>query len=369
MHVSDPRRDERGFATLALVTVLMPLMLMVGVFLQTMKGRQDRLHTEVLEEQALMAAEAGIDVAMNEARRGTLVAGPHARFEFAVALSGQSRVDIVCEYLGDDDADNDGDLAVDEEDEGVFRAIATGHHGTAVRRVAAYLRFTDYMPALGAAITLTNPAVTVDISGEAMVDGANHTMAGAPVGANDVLGIAMTPPGTLADLTGEISTTGGNAESGHIGGLGGLPSLGAGPFLDVATLVDVARTSAGHVLTNSNVVHPVGSASEPVFAFREGDLEITSDDTSYGVLVVDGNLRVAGSATWNGIIITTGTVEMGAGEFTLNGGMVLGPSSPLLMLRGSIDLDYSEEALALMRPLLGRYALQGWQEITTNGTE
>ena len=74
---------QDGVATVALVLVLVPLMLVIGSYLQTMSERNQRLSLEVREEQALLAAESGIDYALNEARRGTLTAGSGAAFPFA----------------------------------------------------------------------------------------------------------------------------------------------------------------------------------------------------------------------------------------------------------------------------------------------
>ena len=74
MHACHDRQGERGFATIALIILLVPLMFLVGSYVQTMSGRQQRLQLEIQEEQALLTADSGIDYALNVARNGLLVA-------------------------------------------------------------------------------------------------------------------------------------------------------------------------------------------------------------------------------------------------------------------------------------------------------
>ena len=71
MQARNVRENEAGFATIALVLVLVPMILVIGSYLQTMTERNQRLGLEIREEQAMFAAESGIDYALNEARRGT----------------------------------------------------------------------------------------------------------------------------------------------------------------------------------------------------------------------------------------------------------------------------------------------------------
>lgn len=353
---------EAGFAAMALVIVLLPVLFLVGSYLQTMSGRNSRLGLEIKEEKAMLAAEAGVDVALYHSRLGALVAGHLASYDFAGTLGDGSSYSVRCIYLGDDDVDNDGDSAVDEPDEDVFQVITTGGVGTSQRRLAAYLGFTSFLPSVRGAVTLTSPSTTVDLGGSGLVSGFNVTLGGAAVGAGDMPGLAIAPPGTLAGLASEV--TGG--EAAQVVGAGGTPSLGLAPAFDVAQVVAFARNAASHVFTNDRLTSNVGSPTVPVIAYRQGDFRINSNHTGYGLLVVDGNIRVNGNATWHGVIVCTGEVDCGNGSFLLRGGLVLGPSSPQFRLRGSIQLHYSAQAVQLAERLMGRYvAFNGWQEIGT----
>ena len=115
MQARNVRENEAGFATIALVLVLVPMILVIGSYLQTMTERNQRLGLEIREEQAMFAAESGIDYALNEARRGTLVAGVGRQYTFSGSLTGGSTFTVNCVYLKGDSLDNDGDDQVTEK--------------------------------------------------------------------------------------------------------------------------------------------------------------------------------------------------------------------------------------------------------------
>ena len=219
------------------------------------------------------------------------------------------------------------------------------------------------MPSVNAAITITDPNTEIDIRGTPTADGRNYDLRGNLTNSDDVYGIAMTPPGTVADLQREVT----EGETSQVLGIGGTPSLGTGPYIDIPTLVGFARNSASEVLVRDRVSVALGTYQEPVIAFRQGDLRMNGNHSHYGLLVVDGNLTFMGNATFHGVIVCTGNVNLGAGTFRMRGAMIMGPEATLLSMRGTTDLQYSAEGVALAGSLLGRYSsFNGWQEISTN---
>ncbi|MGE3175087.1 MAG: hypothetical protein AB7O97_20840 [Planctomycetota bacterium] len=361
--------DDGGFVMVVLIIVLLPLMFLVGNYLQIMSGRSSRLQLEVLEEQALLAAESGIDLALSVSRSGTLIAGPGAVYTFTDALPNQSRFEIVCTYLGGDGIDNDvppnGLVDAADPGEDVFQVESLGKTGKSRRKVAAYLGFTSYLPTLSGAVTIASPTVTIDLGGGGMANGNNHTMGGTLVGSGDTYALSIVnPPGT-AHLTSEV--TGG--ELGNITGLGS-PSFGTSPPLnpDVDELVAFARNAASIVVTNQNASAVTwGTAAAPVIVYREGNLRIQGNSRGYGLLVVNGNIRIAGTFDWYGVIVCTGDLDAGTGTAQVFGSVLIGPACTSMDLSGTCDLRYSEEAVDLARGLVGRYtAFNGWQELGTN---
>ncbi len=364
MHTLRESRDEQGFAAILFVLILVPALIVIGSYVQSMTERNQRLLLETREEQAMLAAESGIDYSLNEARRGTLIAGIGASYTFTDTLPDGSVFTTVCVYLKGDGLDNDSDGSIDEADEDVFRVVSTGATQNSRRRIAAYLGFSSYLPELESAITVTNPDVSITISGSARADGRNYTLLGALMGSGDTYGIAITPPGDENDLDSELSWS----EESKVLGTGGSGSYGeANPF-DVAKLVDFARNSASVVITNTNVSSVTyGSAAAPVVAYREGDVRIQGNSAGWGLLVVNGTLRLAGTFDWYGVIICTGSIECGAGNARVLGGMVQGPDGAAITMTGTIDARYSSAGVDLAAQLTGRYvAFNGWQEISTN---
>src|SRR6185436_4696504 len=134
-----------GVAAVALVFVLVPLLCIVGAYMHTMTGRNQRLLLEVREEKAMLAAEAGIDYTLHQSRAGLLIAGPGAAYSYGGTLPDGSFFKVSCVYLGGDGISNDGDAQVDEADEDVFRVITTGYTQNSMRRVAAYLGFSSFL--------------------------------------------------------------------------------------------------------------------------------------------------------------------------------------------------------------------------------
>src|SRR5262249_18009323 len=98
------RKDERqdGFAMLAIVVMVLPILFVIGSDLQTMSGRNSRLQLEVKEERAMLVAESGVDVALFAARSGVLVAGPHAVYHYTGTLAGGGSYTVTCTYLKGD---------------------------------------------------------------------------------------------------------------------------------------------------------------------------------------------------------------------------------------------------------------------------
>lgn len=362
--------NERGIATLALVLILVPLLILVGSYLQTMSGRNSRLQLEVKEERAMMIAESGVDVALFEARKGTLVAGHQAKFTFQGTMPGGGSYQANCTYLGDDDIDNDGDSTIDEADEDVYRVVSTGTLNGSLRRVAAYLGFSSFLAGPQSAITVTNQSPSdIRISGTPIIDGRNYSLSGALVGSGDTFGIAIAAPAA----TGKLSALLTPAEGARVLGKTAAPSLGQTTSYTTTTFTDTvaqARNAAQIVVTNgvAAAMNWGNSTTGPQYiVYREGNLKVTGNTTGAGILVVNGDLTITGTLTWYGVVLVTGNFDCGAGTARIYGATVLGQGGIRVDVRGTCDLRYSQAAVDLATRLTGRYvAFNGWQEISTN---
>lgn len=350
------RSPEHGGVMIAVLMVLMPLVLILGALTTTMTARTMRLGQDVSDERALLAAESGVDQALFESRRGNLVSG------VAIARTvGAMSFTATPTYLGSDGKDNDGDGVADvpaDPDEDVFQLISVGTFNGTTRRIAAYIGKTSWMPIVQSAVLASNPALDIRISGSPWVDGRNHRLDGSLVGSGDTFGIGVTPPATTASVLGSMTA----GEQARINGIGGPPSVGPAPPVDIPSLVNNARNAATYSLTNNRYTSlPAG----PSVYYRAGDLALSGNIAGSGLLVVTGDLRITGRVSFKGVIVVLGELENSAGTMEIMGGLLTGDSSSNFRIGGTADIKYSSEAVDLANKAAGRYvAFNGWQELS-----
>lgn len=356
---------QSGSAILSLLFLLIPLAMILGAFLSAMNGRTERLHASIDDERALQACEAGVDAALFAGRTGALADGAH----ITRTLADGSTFDAEPVYLGDDGINNDGDalMDADDEDEDVFCIRVRGNSRGITRNLASYLGRTQFLPPITATVTSHNPAMNLDFGGASGISGTNTDVDGTPGDPSDsVVAIAVAPPGTTANLLGQLTV----GEQNKVTGVGGTPSLGNAPPMDLAGIVDQARNAANLVLTNntySGFQFGNASAGTGNITFREGNVRFQGNGQGAGLLVVTGDLVIAGNFRFDGVVIVLGNVDNSAGTADINGALITGPATTLLRTRGTSSLTFSAEAIALAMQLTGRYvAFNGWQELSRN---
>ena len=203
--------SESGFSLVAFIAVLLPLVGLVGAAMLAMDGRSNRLVDEVRQEKALAAADAGLAEARHRGATATLVSG--APF-FRILPSGASFV-VEPTHLLTDGKDNDGDTAIDEDDEDVFQLIVIGTYGSARRRVAGYLSpsVAPTLPIQAAMTTLhPNPQTQINFNGTGFITGVDTNMDGSPGPEPSVHGLAIQNPATVVDLTAKEHQTTGSSD-------------------------------------------------------------------------------------------------------------------------------------------------------------
>ena len=207
--------------------------------------------------------------------------------------------------------------------------------------------------ALTSALTLAGPQPTVDklpnssnfyIDGNDSSDGSNATRAPGSE-------IAPTPPGCTTTANGARPAVGGwddpntptsypessvdlikdaipTGRTNNYEGSGPSPDVqnvygSLGDTLTSTTglkaLLDALKSSAGSNVYPSGYdmdhLGPLGTATNPVINYVDGDVTLQGSNTGYGILVVTGELRLGGNFTWNGLVLV-----IGDGKLTLTGG-------------------------------------------------
>jgi hypothetical protein len=103
----------------------------------------------------------------------------------------------------------------------------------------------------------------------------------------------------------------------------------------------------------------------PVVIIIEGDLEINNEDLkvpAYGILYVDGNLRINGNVEWTGLIISTGNTSVGNGTADIIGSLITGESAEV-DISGTITIQYDCSTLNDLYSKLSRYRMTSWRQI------
>ena len=351
---------EPGMIMIALVGLILPLMVAVMAFSTAMAGKTGEYRVEYDEEMALLAAESGVDYAIYRGRIGALTDGVVITRD--IGLGQAFRIEPT--YLMTDGEDNDSDSLVDESDEDTFQVLVTGTYRSTTRRVAAYLGPVSLLPTIEAAMVSQDPAIDIQLSGTPLISGLDKNMDGSPGPGPDVPGFSVAPPGSVASLLSVLTPS----EQGKIKGSGGTPSLGVASSMDLTTMVDQIKNMANIVLTSNKYTTykfgdgPGGTAN---IIYRDGDVQFAGNSQGAGILVVTGDLEMKGNFRFDGVIIVLGKFENSAGTARVNGAIVMGPSSVLVQGKGTLDVQYSSDAINLANSMSGAYvSFNGWQEIS-----
>ena len=355
--------QEQGFVLVTLFTLMIPMLVVVVAFSSAMTSRSNELRIEFDQELALLACESGVDDAIYQGKIGGLTNG----LTYTRDLGGGQTFTVETTYLKVDGLDNDGDLLFDEDDEDVYQVIVTGTYRQTTRRVAAYLGTMPVLPVMESAMATQDLGVILDLRGGSQIDGNNTNVDGTDGAGPDTFGLKIAPPGTVDYLDSQL--TGG--ERSRVDGLGPSPSLGLGSSaIDLSTLVDQLKNSASMVLTSdeySGLNFGDASADTPssMVTYREGNLTISGNSRGAGILVVTGDLEMKGNFRFDGVIIVLGAINNSSGNATVYGSMVQGPAGGLILMKGTMDLYYSEQAIAVANSSAGNsVAFNGWQELS-----
>lgn len=354
-----PARETGSVLVLVLVT-LIPLLLLATVAGTLTATRNGRLLAEIQDYRALLAAESGLDEVLYRARNGTLT--PGATFTLTPVSGANVTVESV--ELGSDGNDNDVDGSTDEPDEAMLEVTITGTHGRAVRRIVAYLGGTpgSIIPPLEAAVT-TFADTDVSQSNMATMNGVDVTIAELPGDpANNVMGLAVVPPATAANVVSLLSQSG----SSSIVGTGTNPDVHAGTSFDLPALVAWVQANADVTLTGNVSGGFIGDAATSDYKVVYGTTNINFSGTSggAGILVINGGLGVSGSFHWVGLVVVMGNFS-GSGGAHITGAMIQGPGGANISMSGSDSVRFSTEALQMAGAGTGTGGvptLIGWHE-------
>ena len=360
-------RSEEGSALLTLmVVVLVCGGLAAGVLIPAI-AESRAADASMARARAFQVAESGIDWGIAVVRRsgGAIPLAAHSQ---SVAGLGDFTITYVSGTANSVDDDSDG--TTDEADESDYVQIrSTGTSGGQTRSVEVVLRRSVQVPQIDAAVQFNVATPILDLKGNSfLISGADHEIDGT----EDPLGTmkpGIASPADVADLLAQIPL----AQQDQVQGAGGTPSLDQVDAIDLASLVDQAKSAASiHLAGGTYSGITLGEPTEAgvVVVYADEDIHISGSTTGAGILIVDGDLKISGSFEWSGIVIVRGRVAMtgGGGTKRVIGGMVIGEeitssvSESEVTVTGTVDLLYSNDAVQLSAQSLAVMSVLSWRE-------
>jgi hypothetical protein len=359
---------QSGSATIALVLGLIVCGAISSAVLLMNAGRSRYAKTEVDEEKALQLAEAGADWGTTRVRIANGIA-PSASETRTIDGVGSFTVRY---WQGNaNGVDDDGDGIVDNIGENVYVTIlATGTSGGVSRSLRIELRKAIVTPTFDASLQLNVTSPILDLSGNAFtIDGRNHLLDGTlDLTQPSKYGIAS--PAAAGVLASQVDPK----VADQILGTGSDPSLGVVAPIQLNGLVDQVKASASVIVptgTQTGLALGTPDAAGMISAYCPGDLKLTGNGIGAGVLAVDGDLEINGGFTWVGIIVVRGQVTLtgGGGGKHIIGALAVGQdvtastSSQTVDVTGTVDIDYSADAVTLAANSFAVMTLQSWREV------
>lgn len=366
LQIQSRRTGERGWALVALLSCVTPLLVLTAGGLLTMAGRRSVTVESLAQERMLEAAEAGIDAAIHAANVGSL--DPDT--ELTGVLGPDLSYSVTATDLRADNVDNDEDGVRDEEDEAGFQIVSTGVYRTSQRRIQGWIRVPATLPTPVAAVSLQDPASVLNISGNAFsISGNDHRINGSPGAGPSLPGVSIAAPGTVANVISGLTA----GQKSRITGAGGAPSVTVSPTVqDVAGMVSNLGSIAHNSLSGGSFTG-VRDFGTPVsggwrITHSAGNLRLSGNQSGAGILAINGDLEISGSISFTGLVLVTGNVRFqGGGSATIiRGGILVDGNTSVgdnFSVGGTMDFQYSSEALAGIRELVSHHRLMGWKEI------
>jgi hypothetical protein len=141
---------------------------------------------------------------------------------------------------------------------------------------------------------------------------------------------------------------------------GGNPPFPVSGSLDinVEEYINAMKDNATITITSDQTNVNYGNSSNYVICYANMTNLKLNGGTGYGILLVKGNLELAGNFNWNGLILTTGKIKMNGGgneSINISGAVLSGnESESTTTSNGSVTLAYNScqvESALINQPL------------------
>jgi hypothetical protein len=232
---------------------------------------------------------------------------------------------------------------------------------THLMRVRLHRRPVPF-PIIGEAVGLRVPNVNFQMTGTPNIDGRNHTMGGAllPSSPNDKPGVGVIDPADTTTVQAYGSKIDGTVDVINDTGL-------ANPADYITEYINAADRVFTTGVYGANMVW--GSPTSPYIVYCDGDVKFNGTVDGWGILVVRGNLTLAGNFTFRGLVVVYEEVEIDVQFATgtpdvIGAVLMAGPANGKFVMKGNSKVAYSKEALEMAMYInkLQVYRVLSWYE-------
>jgi hypothetical protein len=209
------------------------------------------------------------------------------------------------------------------------------------------------------AALLVDPNVVLDFRGNRFnIDGNDHNVDGTAGSGDSLFGLATLQGETAGDNAAALLAQVPVNAYDQIHGAGSDPSVGesTGDAVDLQAIFNSFKANNTHELTTGTYtdldLEDTAGAEFPI-AYASDGLHLSGNGYGRGVLVVEGDLTITGTFTFEGLVIVNGDVRLSGGGSTIHSyGSLMVTDSIIaideendLDISGNADIFYSEAAL------------------------
>jgi Tfp pilus assembly protein PilX len=368
-------RSERGIALVAAIVALVVIGALVAGTFFVSSLEQKTAENSVDAAEAYQAAEAGIvkNVANWDTGNNTLATDAGTTIAQDSVANGT--------YFN---------VTISRLNSSLFLLKSVGTRNGTTQSLAMVLRTVTVNPSVGAAVTAKG---NVSVGGNAAIDGTNTTPTGwsGCSSSPDMGGIrtsgtvstngSPTISGTPAKIQNDSSVTdamfqnpfnqfkamatmtlpGGNGNGNYVTYTGMAPSTTGSP----AKCNRTDQNNWGEPLRTGTYVSQCTSYS-PIILI-DGNGKVTNG-RGQGILLINGDLSIAGNFSWTGLVIALGQVKTGNGTSTITGAIMANNadigdqtnfSGTPVVSYSKCAIDYVLNSSAVARPL----AMRSWGQV------
>jgi hypothetical protein len=225
-----------------------------------------------------------------------------------------------------------------------------GGHSSRIEVTVLGSSFT--IPPITSALAYTGDNSEIDVNGAFIIDGRNHDIDGnLSNSCVNLPGVAVKTGTDSVDIEDNQLK---KKDKKRIKGIGPDPSIHVRETVDPSTYSSFIESVADCTLQTGTYAGKItfGNEGSPVIVYGSGDIHFSGRVAGYGIILVDGTIRLTGNFDWYGLMAIIGSDEVlfnSTGVSRVVGGVVLGGTNKSSRIRGNADLLYSCEAISNMQ--------------------